>query len=208
MSENSRFDVIFFDIGGVLLDLHFNRMLDHLSRYSQLNKDRIQQHFPLEIHHRYEKGMLSDSDYFQQVKSALPQPNALTETAFWRGWELLIGGEKATVKIFDRLRASYPVWLLSNTNPYHIQYLAPRYAFYHAAHGHIFSYEVGSRKPEADIFQTALKQTKVETPPRALFIDDMEENVEKATDLGIHALHFTQPEILFDQLKELGLPVD
>ncbi len=55
------------------------------------------------------------------VKEALPQPCCLKESDFWKGWKLLLGEEKKTLSILKKLKSNYNIWLLSNTNPKHIQ---------------------------------------------------------------------------------------
>ena len=54
-------------------------------------------------------------------ESPLPQPCCLKEIDFWKGWSLLLGKEKKTVDLLRMLSKLYSTWLLSNTNPKHIQ---------------------------------------------------------------------------------------
>ena len=53
-----------------------------------------------------------------------------------------------------------------------------------------FSYELGFIKPEPEIYQYALQGLNV-APSEALFLDDREENIDGARQLGIRAELFT-----------------
>ena len=112
---------IFFDIGGVLIDIHPEKTYQYISDCVDLSPDIIEKKFPWEAHNEYEKGYISDRDWFMAVKEALPQPCCLKESDFWKGWKLLLGEEKKTLSILQKLKSNYNIWLLSNTNSKHIQ---------------------------------------------------------------------------------------
>ena len=81
---------IFFDIGGVLLEIDHVRSLQYWSDCTDLSIDVIKDHFPHDINGQYEISKLTDHEFFRAVKDALPQPNCLKEDDFWRGWNKLI----------------------------------------------------------------------------------------------------------------------
>lgn len=179
---------IFFDIGGVLLNIHPERTIKQLSDVTKITEQEIEAAFPEEAHHRYERGEISDSEFFKVVKRELPISNNLTEEQFWKAWSLLVGEETEVVKIMNNLTTKYPVWLLSNTNPYHIL-AEERFKLFDKITGGIYSFEVGSRKPEEDIYIKALEIAGV-TAEKSLFIDDLIENVEMARSLNMNAIQF------------------
>ena len=80
---------IFFDIGGVLIDIHPEKTYQYISDCVDLSPEIIEKKFPWEAHNEYEKGYISDRDWFMAVKEALPQPCCLKESDFWKGWKLL-----------------------------------------------------------------------------------------------------------------------
>ena len=71
---------IFFDIGGVLIDIHPEKTYQYISDCVDLSPDIIEKKFPWEAHNEYEKGYISDRDWFMAVKEALPQPCCLKES--------------------------------------------------------------------------------------------------------------------------------
>ena len=142
------------------------------------------------------------------VKESLPQPCCLKESDFWRGWQLLLGKEKQTLNILERLRSDFSVWLLSNTNPKHIQdEIDNKYSFPNLVDGSIYSFEVGCRKPSHVIYEIALKKANVGNPEESLFIDDLIENIQAAKDLGINAIHFESIEKLKIEMNDIGINI-
>ena len=191
-------NTIFFDIGGVLLNIHPERTIKQLSILTNLTEKEIVKAFPEDAHHKYERGEISGSEFFNEVKHNLPASNTLTEKQFWNTWSLLVGKETEVVKIMNNLTTKYPVWLLSNTNPYHILE-EERFKLFDKVTGGIYSFEVGSRKPEDDIYLRAL-ETAGAIAEKSLFIDDLIDNVEKARALNMNAIHFKSIGDLREQL--------
>ena len=189
--KNSTIEQIFFDIGGVLLEIDHVRSLQFWSDCTDLSIDVIKDHFPHEVHEQYEIGKLSDYEFFRAVKDALPQPNCLKEDDFWRGWNKLIVAETETVKLLSLLKQSYNVYLLSNTNPRHIKYEVPsRFSFQNNVTRAFYSFDLGCRKPDTAIYLKTLELAGVK-PEESLLIDDVEENVEQARKLGFKTILYT-----------------
>lgn len=189
---------IFFDIGGVLLNIHPDRTIKQLGTLTNLTEKEIVKYFPEEAHHKYERGEITNSEFFNEVKRCLPTNN-LTEEQFWNTWSLLVGEETEVVNIMNNLPKEYSIWLLSNTNPYHILE-EERFKLFDKITGGIYSFEVGSRKPEEDIYLKALEIAGT-TANESLFIDDLVENINMARLLNINAIHFISPENLKEQLE-------
>ncbi len=194
---------IFFDIGGVLIDINFKRTAQFLADCTDLTVKEIESSFPREAHDNYEKGILSDRDFFLAFKESLPQPCCLKESDFWRAWKLLLGKETEVVKLLRKLKRNYSVWLLSNTNPKHINdEIEKKYSFPKLVDGAIYSFNVGCRKPEKEIYIKAAHRTN-SVPEECLFIDDLSENIESAKRIGFLSIQFkSQKDLLFNLHKE------
>ncbi len=190
---------IFFDIGGVLLNIHPERTIKHLSTTTKLLEYEIINAFPEPAHHKYERGEISDSEFYTAIKNSLPDNN-LNEEQFWIAWGLLVGKETEVVNIMNNLAKDYPIWLLSNTNPYHI-IKEERLKLFDKIRGGIYSYDVGSRKPEEEIYYKALEIAEVNAED-SLFIDDLIENVEMAMSLKMNAIHFKSFNNLNEQIEQ------
>jgi len=191
---------IFFDIGGVLLNIHPERTIKQLSTLTKLTEKEIVNAFPEDAHHKYERGEITGLEFFNEVKHQLPCSNNITEKQFWNAWSLLVGEETEVVKTMNKLTSKYPVWLLSNTNPYHILE-EERFKLFDKITGGIYSFEIGSRKPEKAIYLKALQIANT-IACEALFIDDLSENVEMARSLNMNAIHYKSIDYLHKKLDK------
>ena len=68
-----------------------------------------------------------------------------------------------------------------------------------------FSYELGSVKPQREIYDDAVRGVGV-APADALFIDDRSENIEGAVTAGLHAELYSTWENFADVPGRYGLP--
>lgn len=195
---------IFFDIGGVLLNIHPERTIQHLNNCTGISKEIIKTAFSHEIHNKYEKGEINNQEFFQSIKRVLPKTDSLCESDFWEAWGMLLGEETSVSPVLRSCSKHIPIWLLSNTNPYHIELGAKRFSFLPLVTGAVFSYDVGYRKPDKDIFRIALNLAG-KTPGEVFFIDDDLKNINQARKIGLNSHHFTSVESLKQKMIELGL---
>ena len=196
---------IFFDIGGVLIDIHPERTYQYLSDSADVDVSMVKESFPWDAHDQYERGIMNNEDWFITYKESLPQPCCLKRSDFWNAWKLLLGEEKNTVNILEALNKQYSIWLLSNTNPKHIQdEIEKRYLFPSLVNGAVYSFDVGVRKPEKEIYEIAMQRANA-NPQECLFIDDILENIQAAKQIGIEGIHFISSEQLKQELVHLGI---
>ena len=196
---------IFFDIGGVLIDIHPERTYQYLSDSVDVEVNMVKESFPWDAHDQYERGIMNNEDWFITYKESLPQPCCLKRSDFWNAWKLLLGEEKNTVNILEALNKQYSIWLLSNTNPKHIQdEIEKRYLFPSLVNGAVYSFDVGVRKPEKEIYEIAMQRANA-NPQECLFIDDLLENIQAAKQIGIEGVHFISSEQLKQELAHLGI---
>ena len=196
---------IFFDIGGVLIDIHPERTYQYLSDSADVEVSMVKESFPWDAHDQYERGIMNNEDWFITYKESLPQPCCLKRSDFWNAWKLLLGEEKNTVNILEALNKQYSIWLLSNTNPKHIQdEIEKRYLFPSLVNGAVYSFDVGVRKPEKEIYEIAMQRANA-NPQECLFIDDLLENIQAAKQIGIEGIHFISSVQLKQELVHLGI---
>lgn len=92
---------------------------------------------------------------------------------------------------------------LSNTIEEHAMYLATM-GIYDEFDELIFSYKVGVRKPDPGIFQIAVEKLGIRYN-EAIYVDDLQENVDAAKKLGMHGILFTTAEALEKDLIALKI---
>ena len=208
MVNNKQIKVIFFDIGDVLLKIHPERMIGKISNCANIPYEVVESAFPQNAHDAYERGKMTDYDWYMSCKAALPQNNILSEDQFWESWSLLLGNETEVVDILINLKKNYKIWLLSNTNPMHIKNeIESKYVFQKLVDGGIYSYDVGYRKPEKEIYHIACDSAEV-NPENSIFIDDLEENIIGANEIGIKGIHYKNTIELLKELTRLNINHD
>ena len=208
MVNDKQIKVIFFDIGNVLLKIHPERMISKISNCVNIPYEVVESAFPQHAHDSYERGKITDYEWYMSCKTALPQSNSLSEDQFWESWSLLLGDETDVVDILIKLKKNYKIWLLSNTNPMHIKNeIEGRYVFQKLVDGSIYSYDVGYRKPGKEIYNIACDSAEV-NPENSIFIDDLEENIIGANKVGINSIHYKNTIELLKELKRLNINHD
>jgi FMN phosphatase YigB (HAD superfamily) len=106
-----------------------------------------------------------------------------------REFQLGYGFVEGMEALLAELAARLPVHILSNYPPWYedvrSRFLLDRYVA-----GHHPSYLLGARKPSPDYFGRALARAALR-PDEILFVDDREENILAARELGIPSVVFT-----------------
>ena len=178
-----------FDLGNVIVDIDFNRVLGVWSDLGRVPLATLQSRFTMgESFHRHERGEISDEDFAEQLCDELGL--ALSFEQFTAGWQAVFVGVRAdTIRIMNGLRArGHRVVILSNTNRLHQRFWPSQYPEVQSAADKLYlSQERGMRKPEARIYQQVLSEEGF-TADQAIFFDDNQENIDAAQALGIQSV--------------------
>jgi len=178
-----------FDLGNVIVDIDFNRVLGVWSDLGRVPLATLQSRFTMgESFHRHERGEISDEDFAEQLCDELGL--ALSFEQFTAGWQAVFVGVRAdTIRIMNGLRArGHRVVILSNTNRLHQRFWPSQYPEVQSAADKLYlSQEMGMRKPEARIYQHVLSEEGF-TADQAIFFDDNQENIDAAQALGIQSV--------------------
>jgi putative hydrolase of the HAD superfamily len=200
--NSSPIEVILFDLGNVILPFNNYPIAEKLSRFSQEKEfqdpQKIFSHifdFQEGAINPFDAGKLSPEQFFQSLKETLRLSITLEE--FIPIWTDIFIEDREISEIILSLKGRRRLGLLSNTDPLHFNYVLSKFPIIRNFEKYILSYEVGSKKPDVQIFQEAMKWASVE-PERILFIDDTKSHVEVALYLGMQGIHF----ISADQLRE------
>lgn len=197
---------VFFDIGGVLVNLAIQPMLEKISRATGIMPETIGQSMDSRTLHALERGEITFTDYYDTLVTALGCREALSYDDLRQLWLMVLRDETEVARRLPEVKNQVRVWLLSNTNHLHLAQLTKAYRFMAQVDGCIASNEVGHRKPGAEIYRAALQRSSTEAQ-HALFIDDREDNVLAARALGILAHRFIDWPRLREWLGECGLDI-
>jgi len=201
-NEKKAIEVIFFDLGNVILPFNHYPIAEKLSRCSSKKEFQDPQKifsflFDLQkgIINDFDVGKVSPAEFFHSVQKQLDLSISYEE--FISIWNDIFIEDREVSQIILSLKETWRLGLLSNTDPLHFNYILSKFPVIRAFDKWILSYEVGFKKPAIEIFQKAIQWASV-NPEKILFIDDIKKYVEVAISLGMQGIHF----ISSDQLKE------
>lgn len=178
-----------FDLGNVIVDIDFNRVLGAWSDLSRVPLATLKQNFTMgESFHQHERGEISDELFAEKLCHEMELP--LSYEQFSLGWQaVFVAIRPDVIDIMHKLREQgHRVVILSNTNRLHTTFWPDEYPEVKAAADHIYlSQEMGMRKPEARIYQAVL-QAEGFTASDAVFFDDNADNIEGASQCGMTSI--------------------
>jgi HAD superfamily hydrolase (TIGR01509 family) len=202
-TEPNSIKLITFDLGNVLVrvdHLEFCRRLAVLT--PRAPEDIYNYVFNGSLETDYDTGKITSQEFYQHIVSQFKL--AIDFERFGRWWNSPFSPMPEMEEVVMKLAEKYPLFLLSNTNALHFDYIFANYPILKYFTKFILSYKIGSRKPESGIYQYLIKESGV-SPEQILFIDDKMPFVAAAQDHGIRAWQFTSSELLKQQLLDHGL---
>lgn len=154
----------------------------------------------------YEKGFLSSSDFLDEVASHFPNANRDYLIEAWNS--ILLDFPEHRLEFIEQLAMEnhYKMILLSNTNDLHMERVKARMGmerflrFQNTFDVFYLSYEIGMRKPDAEIFDFVLQANEL-LPHETFFVDDVKENTDAAAELGINVWNLQVGKEDITQLK-------
>ena len=186
-------DALLFDLGGVVIDIDFNRVFARWAQHARCDAAQVRSRFsPDAAYRQHETGALSDAAYFAALRDSLGID--LTDAQFLDGWnEIFIGEIPGIAALLAGARQRVPLYCFSNTNRAHQDHWSARFADVMTNFDKVFvSSEIRLRKPDAAAFRHVV--TEIGLPAdRILFFDDNADNVTSARACGLQAVHVTAP---------------
>lgn len=184
-----------FDLGNVIVDIDFNRVMGVWSDYSRVPLANLQKSFVMgEAFQRHERGQITDEEFASAVCEEMGM--ALSFDQFSAGWQaIFVGLRPEVINVMNKLREQgHRVVVLSNTNRLHTYFWPGEYPQIGEAADKIYlSQEMGMRKPDVEIYQKLLEEEGF-SASEAVFFDDNADNIKGAQQLGITSILVTGKE--------------
>lgn len=195
---------IIFDLGNVLIHVDPQKSLPKLHKKLKIVPEKVigDYLFHSSLLRDYEKGYMDDKDFMNGIRDQLQV--RFSDRFFRKCWNGIFAPIQPVMDLIPVLGEQYQLIALSNSNKMHIDYCLKKFPVLSRFHDIILSYKVGFCKPEPEIFQIALEQSKIPAD-QILFIDDLYENVESATNLGMHAVQYVGYGELLQSLAKFGI---
>ncbi len=198
---------IIFDLGGVLLNIDYNRTSDAFKKlgvhgfddlYSQANANHLFE--------ALETGEIKEAVFYETIsKYCHPETTQLQMEEAWNN--ILMDFREGCLDFLKRLSKQYNLYLLSNTNSIHLtafnKILAYQTgqtsldAFFIKSY---YSHLINMRKPYPSTYQWVLRDAGLNAE-ETLFIDDSINNIKGANEAGLRT-HLLLPS---EKIQDLGL---
>lgn len=182
-------DALLFDLGGVVIEIDFNRAFTRWAAHANHSLETIQTKFAFDdFYQRHERGEISAAQYFDSLRTSLGIN--LSDAQFVDGWNAIYIREVPGIAaLLQRVQKKLPIYAFTNSNPTHQHVWAKRFTEVLGLFHTVFvSSELGKRKPEPAAFHAVAAAIGVELQ-RLVFFDDSLENVEGARAIGLRAIH-------------------
>jgi 2-haloacid dehalogenase len=198
---------VVFDLGGVLLDWN----PDYL--YRQLIPDAVERqaflsHICTDAWHQNHDAGVSFADNAQPLLNQyanIPRIQALVSAWGARFGEMISGPIAGTVDIMETLHADgIKLYALTNCPSEAFGPVRTRFDFLSRFRDVVVSGDEHVKKPDPAIYKILLTRTGIDAAS-SIYIDDREENLVPARDLGFTTIRFTSPEALTTELRRHDL---
>ncbi len=195
---------IVFDLGGVLVDWNPR----YLYR-SVFNDDAKMNHFLANICTGNWNELQDAGRSIQEATEVLvghfPEYEFYIRM-FYGEWQKMLNGPiDGTVDILKTLKnKEYRILALTNWSAETFPIALGLFDFLHWFDDVLVSGKEKLIKPDPAIFNLLIKRYSLD-PAQTIFIDDNIKNVTAAKEVGLDAIHFTDPHILRLQLNERGI---
>jgi putative hydrolase of the HAD superfamily len=197
------FDVVLFDVGGVLVELSgMETMLSWLKRTVTVDELWVRWLRSPSVR-QFETGLMEAGEFAIAVTREFElevDPGQFLES--FTHWP--IGLYPGVMDLLARIPPTYRRALLSNSNALHWPRVSNDMGLGAAFNHHFVSHLTGKIKPDAAAFEDVLTTLDC-APARVLFLDDNLLNVEAARNLGMRAAKVQGPREAQRVLIDFGI---
>jgi glucose-1-phosphatase len=189
---------IIFDLGNVILNFDHNIICDKLSKICGLKSEVIYSKiFKSGLEKEFDEGILSPEKFLQKCSSAMRCP--LEEKPFKKIWCNIFIPNENVINLIKKLRTNYEIFLLSNTNQWHYNFIKMNFDIFKLFGNLILSFQIGCTKPDSRIFKYA---ANCSTSFKIIYIDDIIDYVHAAKKEGFIGIHYQNfDKLILDLIK-------
>ncbi len=193
--------IIIFDIGGVLIDLDWDKVCTSLTALSDRSYDSIMkevQNGP--IVEASMLGLLTPQGFHDALCEEINVNISFDE--FIAIWNSLLSQNESIAHLVEGLVSDHNLVIASNTDSIHFSYSIDNFSILRGFDEFFLSYEMNLLKPDPAYFHHVLNGLQA-TPSDCIFIDDRYDNIRSALDLAMRGLIFESVEKLKSDLASI-----
>ncbi|MDD3219612.1 MAG: HAD family phosphatase [Lachnospiraceae bacterium] len=201
MNEMPEIKCLIFDVGRVLVDFEWDTLLrDELKYDEDTIRDVAKAMFLSPQWNEMDRGILTDEELLESFVKNNPSRREEITQVFHQLEKTIRVRDYAYGWIDSLKKRGYKTYILSNYARSTFEKTKDSMNFIKLMDGCIWSYQWQQIKPEPYIYQTLIKEYGIE-PEHALYMDDLQDNLDAAKKFGFQTLLFTEYEEVCDQLK-------
>jgi len=200
ISSNS-VEALLFDLGGVVIEIDFDRVFSQWALYSNQSLEIIKSRFAFDSNYeRHERGEIDASEYFASLRKSMGIN--ITDEEFTAGWNSLYVGEMPGVStLLSKVGEKLSIYAFTNSNFTHQLVWSKQFKQVLSLFREVFvSSEIGKRKPEPAAFHAISCEIGLKLE-NILFFDDSLENIVGAKKVGMQTVQVTSPKDIEIALK-------
>ena len=203
MAHNKKYEIIVFDLGNTLIRFDHNIAARKIASFSGLGIDKIYDlFFDSELTRAFEKGTIRPDEFHEKISGVLG--HRLPYEEFVNIWNEIFWEDEASCALARQLKSHYRLFLLSNVNELHFEYIRGKFDIINIFDKVIVSYLVGAMKPDKKIFEHVVQLSGGDRS-KLLYIDDRSDLVKEARLLNIDSLRFEGADLLRKTLEEMKI---
>jgi len=202
--NKKKYSAIVFDLGKVLIPFDYAPAINKLNQIEEGLGDLFIEFYKSNYHfHRdFEKGKISEAEFVNRMLDVID--HKIDGETFKKYYADIFSLNEDIISLLPILKTDYKLFLLSNTDSIHQKYGWQKYEFLKYFDKLILSHKVGAVKPEEKIYR-AVEAASGFPSEEHFYIDDIQEYVDAAINLGWDAVQFVDYQKLVSDLKERNI---
>lgn len=197
---------VVFDIGGVLADYKLKEFLADKGFDGTMIKRILKASIMSPYWGQFERGELTEEETLKAFASLDPEIEEDLYKAY-SSVEGMLSIRDFAIPLVKKLKeAGLNVYYLSNYSKKAYDECGESLAFMKYMDGGIVSFKVGKTKPDPEMYRLFLNEYDL-SPNECIFVDDTEENVDVARQIGFNGIVFISYEDMESKLHELGVVI-
>jgi putative hydrolase of the HAD superfamily len=193
---------IVLDLGNVVLNYDHGRSVKRLAQLAGCGEEEVESFVFGGLKDEFNRGKISAAAFFELVRARFDLPICLD--AFTSIWGDIFWENPEVTGLLPALRKRYPLYLLTNTDVLHFQYIIENFSVIPQFREVFASFQIGTAKPDPEIYRRALRE--IGQPASAvLYVDDDPAFVSAAREIGINAIHYAGGKRIREELSVFNI---
>ena len=207
MADDSVENII-FDLGNTLIYFDYCYFFDRVALHEKkVNARKLKRYFiDKKFGYKLAKGTISPKDFFKILKKKFNLKIGYSDFIFF--YSDIFWANTPMKNFLERISKvkRFKLFLLSNTDPAHLNFIDKNFTFVRLLKKRILSYKVRMNKPEKKLFRYTLEKFNL-IPEKTLLIDDLKDNILSASSLGIKTIHYSNHKAFLKRFSALARKV-